>query len=81
MTISVTLDTNNVNNPSSAFFQNAYAANTATFSISGVGAGTLTNSGIVTLNRNAFGGIVGISTMACSTVLSRSMITQSVRSH
>jgi hypothetical protein len=57
LTISVTLDTSNVTN-SPSFFQNPYAANTATFSIGGVGSGTLSNSGAISLNQSAFGGIV-----------------------
>jgi hypothetical protein len=47
LTISVTLDTNNILNPSSGFFQNPYAPNAATFSIGGIGSGTLSNNGAV----------------------------------
>jgi hypothetical protein len=47
LTMSVTLDTNNILNPSSGFFQNPYASNAATFSISGIGSGTLSNNGAV----------------------------------
>ena len=57
LTLSVTLDTGNVTNPG-GFFQNLYGANIATFSISGVGSGTLSSTGAIFLNQNSFGGIV-----------------------
>jgi hypothetical protein len=59
LTISVTLDTSNVTSPSSGHFQSLYAANTAMFSISGVGSGTLSSAGGIYLNP-PFGGIINL---------------------
>ena len=60
LTITVTLDTSNVINISSGNFRNLYAANTATFSISGVGSGTFNNSGSVSASQVVFGGTLAL---------------------
>ena len=60
LTMSVTLDTSNVIIQSSIQFMNLYPANTATFSISGVGSGTLTNVGAIIGNQTQLLGNVRI---------------------
>jgi len=69
LTILVTLDTSNIVNPSSVFFQNFYAANTASFSISGVGSGRLTNNGAVLGNQIQLLGQVNITDSAVGALI------------
>ncbi len=61
MVLTVTGNTSNVFVSNGFIYELDYAANTATFTINGVGSGTFSDSGVVDDNQQAFSGSVGLS--------------------